>query len=59
MFLSKYALDRNKTISSIFRLQYTGTPDFFVAEHYDLRNTTGTSRGSKDLVSGLNTLDAW
>jgi hypothetical protein len=34
MFLSKYSLDRNNTIDSLFR-----TSDFFIAEYYDLRNT--------------------
>jgi hypothetical protein len=37
MFLSKYSSEINNAISSMFRTQYT--PDFFVAEHYDLRNT--------------------
>jgi hypothetical protein len=32
----------------MFRTQYT--PDFFVAEHYDLRNTI--SWGSSDLALG-------
>jgi hypothetical protein len=30
MFLSKYSLDRNNTIASLFRTQYT--PDFLIAE---------------------------
>jgi hypothetical protein len=34
MFLSKYSLDRNNTIASLFR-----TPDFLIAEYYGLRNT--------------------
>jgi hypothetical protein len=37
MFLSKYSLDRNNTIASLFRTQYT--PDSGVlrfAEHYFL-----------------------
>jgi hypothetical protein len=38
MFLSRYFVDRNNTIASMFRTHYT--PDFFVAEHYCLRNTT-------------------
>jgi hypothetical protein len=37
MFLSKYYLDRNNTIASLFRTQYT--PDFLKAEYYGLRNT--------------------
>jgi hypothetical protein len=37
MFLSKYSLDRNYTIASLFRTQYT--PDFLIAEYYGLRNT--------------------
>jgi hypothetical protein len=37
MILSNYSTDRNNTISSMFRTQYT--PDFFVAEHCGLRNT--------------------
>jgi hypothetical protein len=37
MFLSKYPLDRNNTIASLFRTQYT--PDFLIAEYYGLRNT--------------------
>jgi hypothetical protein len=31
MFLSKYYLDRNNTIASLFRTQYT--PDFLIAEY--------------------------
>jgi hypothetical protein len=38
MFLAKYSLDRNNTIESMFRTQYT--PDFLVAEYYGLRKTT-------------------
>jgi hypothetical protein len=34
----------------MFRPQYI--PDFFVAEHYGLRNTTGTFWWSKDLALG-------
>jgi hypothetical protein len=37
MFLSKYSLDRNNTIASLFLTQYT--PDFLVAKYYGLRNT--------------------
>jgi hypothetical protein len=37
MFLSKYSLDRNNTIASLFRTQYT--PHFLIAEYYGLRNT--------------------
>jgi hypothetical protein len=37
IFLSKYSLDRNNDIFSMFRTQYT--PDFFIADHYGLRNT--------------------
>jgi hypothetical protein len=37
MFLSKYSLDRNNTIDSLFRTKYT--PDFLIAEYYGLRNT--------------------
>jgi hypothetical protein len=37
MFLSKYSLDRNNIIASLFRTQYT--PDFLIAEYYGLRNT--------------------
>jgi hypothetical protein len=36
MLLSKYSLDRNNTIVSLFRTQYT--PDFLIAEYYGLRN---------------------
>jgi hypothetical protein len=49
MFLSKYSLDRNNTIASLFRTQYT--PDFLIAEYYGLRNTIFW--GTKDLASGL------
>jgi hypothetical protein len=48
MFLSKYSLDRNNIISSMFRTQYI--PDFFEAEYHGLQNTA--SWGSKDLASG-------
>jgi hypothetical protein len=48
-FLSKYSLDRNNTIDSLFPTQYT--PDFLIAEYYDLRNTFFW--GSKDLGSGV------
>jgi hypothetical protein len=37
MFLSKYSLDRNNAIASLFRTQYT--LDFLIAEYYGLRNT--------------------
>jgi hypothetical protein len=37
MFLSKYSLDRNNTIVSLFRTQYTS--DFSIAVYYGLRNT--------------------
>jgi hypothetical protein len=37
MFLSKIFLDRNNTIASLFRTQYT--PDFLIAEYYGLRYT--------------------
>jgi hypothetical protein len=37
MFLSNYSLDRNNTIASLFRTQYT--PDFLIAENYGLQNT--------------------
>jgi hypothetical protein len=37
MFLSKYSLDRNNIIASLFRTQYT--PDFLIAEYNGLRNT--------------------
>jgi hypothetical protein len=37
MFLSKYSLDKDNTIASLFRTQYT--PDFLIAEYYGLRNT--------------------
>jgi hypothetical protein len=37
MFVSKYSLDRNNTIASLFRTQYT--PNFLIAEYYGLRNT--------------------
>jgi hypothetical protein len=48
MFLSKYSLDRNNIIFSMFHTQYT--PYFFVADHYGWRNTT--SWWSEDLASG-------
>jgi hypothetical protein len=38
------SVERNNTMSSMFRTQYT--PEFFVAEYYGLRNTS--SWGSKD-----------
>jgi hypothetical protein len=47
MFLSKYSLDRNNTIASLFRTQFN--PDFWVAEYYGLRNTIFW--WSKDLAS--------
>jgi hypothetical protein len=37
MVLPKYSSDRNNTIGSLFRTQYT--PDFFIAVYYGLRNT--------------------
>jgi hypothetical protein len=51
MFLSKYSLDINNTMFSMFRTQYiyVCTPDFFVPEHYGLQNTTSCL--SKDLAS--------
>jgi hypothetical protein len=53
MLLSKYSLDRNNTIASLFRTQYT--PDFLIAEYYGLRDTIFW--GSKDLASvGINSL---
>jgi hypothetical protein len=52
MFLSKYSLDRNNTIASLFRTQFT--PDFLVAEYYCLRNTIFW--GSKDLASGAGNI---
>jgi hypothetical protein len=48
MFLSKYSLDRNNTISSLYRTQYT--PDFLIAEHYGLRTTIFWV--TEDLTSG-------
>jgi hypothetical protein len=48
MFQSKYSLDRNSTIASLFRTQYT--PDFLIAEYYGLRNTIFWM--TKDLASG-------
>jgi hypothetical protein len=54
MFLSKYSLGKNKTISSMIRTQCT--PYFFVAEYYCLRNTT--SFGGLRILGGLaNCLD--
>jgi hypothetical protein len=48
MFLSKYSLDRNNALVLLmFRPQYT--PEFFLADHYGLRNPT--SWLSKDLAS--------
>jgi hypothetical protein len=49
MFHSKYSLDGNNTIASLFRTQYT--PDFLIAEYYVLRNTIFW--GSKDLALEL------
>jgi hypothetical protein len=46
MFLSKYSLDRDNTIASLFRTQYTS--DFLIVEHSGLRNTIFW--GSKDLA---------
>jgi hypothetical protein len=37
MFLSKYSLDRNNTIASLFHTQYA--PNFLIAEYFGLRNT--------------------
>jgi hypothetical protein len=37
MFLCKYSLDKDNTIDSLFRAQYT--PDFLIAEYYGLQNT--------------------
>jgi hypothetical protein len=37
MGMSKHSLDRNNTVASLFRTQYT--PDFLIAEYYGLRNT--------------------
>jgi hypothetical protein len=48
MFQSKYSLDRNNGIASLFRTQYT--PDFLIAEYYGLRNTIFLM--TKDLASG-------
>jgi hypothetical protein len=54
LFLSKYSLDRNNTIASLFRAQYTS--DILIAEYYGLRNTIFW--GSKDLASAREqTLD--
>jgi hypothetical protein len=50
MFLSKYSLDRNNTIASLFRTQYT--PDFLKAEYYGLRNTIFWV--TKDLALGFS-----
>jgi hypothetical protein len=47
LFHSKEYLDWNITVFPMFHTQYI--PDFCVAEHYGLRNTT--SWGSKDLAS--------
>jgi hypothetical protein len=47
LFPSKEYLERNITVFPMFSTQYF--PDFFVAEHYGVRNTT--SWGSKDLAS--------
>jgi hypothetical protein len=49
MFLSKYSLDRNNTIASLFRTQYT--PDFLIAEYCGLRNTIFWV--TEDLASGV------
>jgi hypothetical protein len=48
VFLSKYSLDTNNTIASLFRTQYT--PDFVRAENYGLRNTIFWM--TKDLAPG-------
>jgi hypothetical protein len=37
MLTSKYSVDRNNTIASLYRTQYI--PDFLIAEYYGLRNT--------------------
>jgi hypothetical protein len=42
MLHSKYSLEGNKVISSMFLTRFI--PDFFVAEYYCLRNTTGGLR---------------
>jgi hypothetical protein len=62
MFLSKYSLDRNNSIASLFRTQYT--PDFLKAEaeYYGLRNTIFWV--TKDLASVrhdqiLNSFGVW
>jgi hypothetical protein len=49
MCRSKYSLDRNNTIASLFRTQYTS--DFLIAEYYGLRNTIFWV--TKDLASVL------
>jgi hypothetical protein len=46
LLLSAEYLERNLTVFAKFRAQYI--PDFFVEEHFGLRNTTW----SKDLASG-------
>jgi hypothetical protein len=48
MFQSKYSLDRNNTIASLFLTQCT--PGFVIAEYYGLRNTIFWV--TKDLASG-------
>jgi hypothetical protein len=50
MFLSKYSLDKNNSIASLFRTQYT--PDFLKADYYALRNTIFWV--TKDLASALS-----
>jgi hypothetical protein len=51
LFLSKYYLEINNTIASLFRTQYT--PDFLIAEYYGLRNIIFCV--TKDLASGFGT----
>jgi hypothetical protein len=48
MFLSNYSLDKNNTIDSLFRTQYT--PYFLIAEYYGLQNTSFWV--TEDLASG-------
>jgi hypothetical protein len=50
MFLSKYSLERNYTIASLFRTQFT--PDFLIAEYHGLRNIIFCV--TKDLASGFD-----
>jgi hypothetical protein len=55
MFLSKYSLDRNNTIGSLFRTQYTPEPDFLIAVYYGLRNTIFWV--TEDLASGWSRIN--